>query len=73
MSDPLQVTDLALETFTATAMEHAPEISSALIEQVFLLQKRHQFDATREMSVQALLKAIEEYVASAENRMDVGQ
>ncbi len=72
MSDPLQITDLARETFAATAKEHAPELSSALIEQAYLLQKKHQFDATRDMSVQALLRAIEEYV-TPERRMDAGK
>ena len=62
MNDIAQVSDLALDTFLATAKEYAPDLPTTLIEQVFLLQKNHQFDGNRDMSVQALQRAIEEYV-----------
>ena len=57
-------TDPALETLLATALEIAPALEKALIEKVYLLQKKHQFDQgnDREACIRALEKVLDDHL-----------
>ena len=53
--------DLALKTFLVVADKLAPEVSKDLLQRVYALQKTHQFDRDRAVSLQEMQKLVEQY------------
>lgn len=65
MSDyPNEREDLALATLRALASEEEDRLPADLVEKLYLLQKRHQFDADRAASLQEMQRVLEQYVDS---------
>ncbi|PVY76117.1 hypothetical protein CBM2615_A10053 [Cupriavidus taiwanensis] len=62
--DPHGREDLALATLRAVAKEADEELPSDLVEKLYHLQKRHQYDADRAASVQEMQRLLEQYVGS---------
>lgn len=56
--------DLALATLRAIAAEGDERLPADLVEKLYRLQKRHQFDADRGASVQEMQRLLEQYVDS---------
>jgi hypothetical protein len=54
--------DLALSTLFEIAQEGEMQLSNDLIRELYLLQKRHQFDSDRAASVQEMQRLLEKYV-----------
>ena len=59
---PNEREDLALETLIAAASEGDERLPADLVEKLYLLQKRHQFDADRAASVHEMRRLLEQYV-----------
>jgi len=56
--------DLALATLRAVASEAETRLSLDLVEKLYRLQRRHQFDSDRGASVQEMQRLLEQYVDS---------
>lgn len=56
--------DLALETLLAVRQEQAPNLDEQLVRNCYALQKNHQFDKDRTVTVQAMERLIEEHLKS---------
>ncbi|WP_230971301.1 DNA modification system-associated small protein [Nitrogeniibacter aestuarii] len=56
--------DLALATLRAVAIEGEVHFPADLVEKLYRLQKRHQFDSDRSASVQEMQRLLEQYVDS---------
>lgn len=54
--------DLALLTLREIAEESKVQLPMDLIEALYLLQKKHQFDPDRGVSLQEMQKKLEQYV-----------
>jgi hypothetical protein len=54
--------DIALNTLVAVAKERYPELPPELVQRLYSLQKRYQFDTDRTSSIQAMQRVLEEYV-----------
>jgi hypothetical protein len=61
---PNEREDLALATLRAVASEGDERLPADLVEKLYRLQKRHQFDADRAASVQEMQRLLEQYVDS---------
>lgn len=61
---PNEREDLALATLRAVAAEGDERLPADLVEKLYRLQKRHQFDADRGASVQEMQRLLEQYVDS---------
>ena len=61
-----ETNDFALETLMAAAREHGADLPSGAIENIYALQKRHQFDADRAASLQEMQRLIESLVGPCE-------
>lgn len=61
---PNEREDLALATLRAVASEGDERLPADLVEKLYRLQKRHQFDADRAASVQEMRRLLEQYVDS---------
>lgn len=59
--------DIALATLRALAIEDSSVLPLTLIETLYLLQKRHQFDVDRGASLQQMQRVLEDYVNSLDN------
>jgi len=64
MDDPKEVNNMALETLLSAARDVAPEIPEDLLRRVFALQKTHQFDAERGVSLQELQRLLDDFVGN---------
>lgn len=62
MNEPKDASDMGLETLLSVARDVAPEIPEDLIRKVFTLQRVHQFDTERDVSLQEFQRIIDEYV-----------
>ena len=60
----LEQEDIALDTLRAIATEIDSGLPLTLIDALYQLQKRHQFDADRGASVQQMQRLLEDYVSS---------
>ncbi|MDK7584535.1 hypothetical protein QP575_01795 [Alcaligenes faecalis subsp. phenolicus] len=58
--------DLALATLYTVASEGDDCLPPNLVEKLYRLQKRHQFDVDRAVSVQEMQRLLEQYVDSLE-------
>lgn len=56
--------DLALSTLRAVAIEAEEPLPSDLVEKLYLIQKRNQFNTDRAPSVQEMQRLLEQYVDS---------
>lgn len=61
---PNEREDLALATLHTVATEGEERLPADLVEKLYHLQKRHQFDADRGASVQEMQRLLEQYVTS---------
>jgi hypothetical protein len=61
---PKEPEDLALAMLHAVANEAEEHLPSDLVEELYRLQKRHQFDADRAASVQEMQRLLEQHVDS---------
>ena len=61
---PNEREDLALTTLRVAASEADEQLPSALVENLYRLQKRHQFDSDRAASVQEMQRLLEQHVDS---------
>lgn len=62
--------DLALETLLAVAADTNSTVPESLLRRVFELQKLHQFDTERDVSVRELQRAVEDYVSRSPSNED---
>jgi len=58
--------DLALATLRTVANEGDDCLPPDLVEKLYRLQRRHQFDVDRAVSVQEMQRLLEQYVDSLE-------
>lgn len=54
--------DIALNTLLTVAKERYPELPLSLVQRLYSLQKRYQFEADRTSSVQAMQRVLEEEI-----------
>lgn len=66
VDEPNEREDPALATLRAVANEGDDCLPSDLVEKLYRLQKRHQFDVDRAVSVQEMQRLLEQYVDSLE-------
>jgi hypothetical protein len=59
--------DMALATLLAVAAETAPDFPREIIERVYAIQKRHQFDTDRSASSQEMQRLLEAHIDRAGN------
>ena len=62
MKQTLEAEDMALNTLLSVAREVVPELPAELIRKIFVLQKTHQFEADRDVSLQDLQRLLDDYV-----------
>lgn len=60
--ESLPPADVALATLKAVAAEIALDIPENVIERLYVLQKRHQFDSDRSASIQEMKRILEAHV-----------
>ena len=63
MIETQEADEMALITLLSVAKDLAPDISEDLIRKIFMLQKAHQFDAERDVSLQDLQRLLDDYVS----------
>lgn len=54
--------DHALSALLETASDVAPELPEELLRKAYAIEKRHQYDRDRAVSMQELEKLVDEYV-----------
>ena len=54
--------DLAFETLRTVRREIASELEEQLVNQCYVIQKKHQFEADRSVSSQLMDRLIDDYV-----------
>ena len=54
--------DMALAALLAVAREVAPDLPEDLLRKTYAIQRAHQFDHDRTVSLQAMQRLVEEYV-----------
>ena len=62
MTDFKDTNDMALTTLLSVAKEIGSELPEELLRKVFALQRVHQFDVDRDVSMQELQRLIEDHV-----------
>jgi len=65
MNEPKEANNMALDTLLSAARDVAPEIPEDLLRRVFALQKTHQFDAERDISLQELQRILDDFVGQS--------
>ncbi len=65
MNEPHETNNMALETLLSAARDVAPEIPEDLLRGVYALQKIHQFDAERDISLQELQRVLDDFVGQS--------
>ena len=58
--------DFALETLKAVAEEIGTDLPDGAIERIYAIQKRHQFNVDRSVSLQEMQRLIEMLAAESE-------
>jgi hypothetical protein len=58
-----QSRDIALDTFLAVAKEVASDLPEDFLLRLYRLQKARQFETNREVSVQELQRALDEFIS----------
>ena len=62
MSDNLK--DMALDALLAARSNAAPELPIELIQQVYSIERSHQFEESREVPLKSIQKLIEDLVTT---------
>lgn len=60
-----EVKDLGLDTLLLVARDIASDVPEELLRKVFALQRAHQFDDDRDVSLQDLQRALDDYVGQS--------
>jgi len=60
--DDLDGDDLTLSTLLSVASEIGQDVPPSLLERLYALQKRHQFDADRSASLQEMQRLLESHL-----------
>lgn len=67
MMDSTDSNDMALNTLLSVAKEIGSELPEELLRKVFALQRVHQFDVDRDVSMQELQRLIEDHIGHSQN------
>ncbi len=67
MNESQEANDMALDTLLLVARNIAPEVPDDLLRRVFTLQRTHQFDTDRDVSLQELQRAIDDFIGQSAN------
>ncbi|KAB8054769.1 hypothetical protein GCN78_03625 [Janthinobacterium rivuli] len=59
--------DMALSTLLSVAKEIGSDLPEELLRKVFALQRLHQFDVDRDVSMQELQRLIEDHIGHSQN------
>lgn len=65
MTQAEQADDLALRTLLSVSREIAPELPEDLLRRAFALQRANQFEADRDLSLQALQRLLDDFVGQS--------
>lgn len=68
MKELQETNDLALNTLLSVAREIATEVPEDLLRRVFALQRVHQFDTDRDVSLQELQRTIDDFIGRSEGK-----
>ncbi|GAC1315566.1 MAG: hypothetical protein NVSMB28_00270 [Collimonas sp.] len=56
--------DMAVNALSVARTEVAPELDLEIIRQVYAIERSHQFDEAREVTLKSLQKLVEDLVAA---------
>lgn len=65
MNESQKANDMALDTLLSVARDIAPEVPEDLLRRVFTLQRAHQFDTERDVSLKDLQSAIDDFIGQS--------
>lgn len=65
MNEYQEASDIGLDTLLLVARDIAPDVPEELLRRVFALQRTHQFDAERDISLQDLQRALDDFVGQS--------
>ena len=65
MNESQEANDMALDTLLSVARDISSEVPDDLLRRVFALQRAHQFDTDRDVSLQELQRAIDDFIGQS--------
>lgn len=64
--------EIALRALLTVAQDSAPELSEDLLRKVYAIQRRHQFDHERDVSLREMQRLLDDFIGQSSDNISGG-